>query len=128
MSMLDALGGGARKATVLTALVSTLQDRGGLPALVKMFDQAGLSEILQSWLSGGENRSISPSQVLQALGPSGGGILGAVARSAGLGEEDTASELSQVLPKAIDLLSPDGAVPEGPLGDIATKAFGKLFG
>ena len=126
---LDRLGGdGAKKGVLLATLVSMLQDRGGLSSLVGMFERAGLADIVQSWIGGGANRPVSPAQIIAAMGPSGGNILGDLASKVGFGERETADQLSDVLPKAVDLLSPEGAVPDGPLGDLAKSALGKLFG
>lgn len=129
MDFLDKLGGkSAKQGMLLATLVSLLQDRGGLSALVGMFDKAGLADIAKSWIGGGANAPVSPSQIMAAMGPSGGNILGDLASKVGFGEQEAASELSDVLPKAVDMLSPDGAVPDGPLADLAKSALGKLFG
>jgi len=129
MDFLDKLGGkSARQGLLLTTLVSLLQDRGGLSALVGMFDKAGLADIARSWIGGGANAPVSAAQVMAALGPSGGNILGDLASRAGTDERETANDLSDILPKAVDLLSPKGSVPDGPLGDLAQSALGKLFG
>lgn len=56
---------------------------------------------------------VSPDQVSDVLGE---GILGQIAAQLGLSPNAAAGQLSQVLPKVIDHLTPDGQVPAGGLG------------
>jgi len=97
---------------------------GGLPGLVNQFQNAGLNDIVQSWVSTGENKAISPDQIQSALGDNITGI----AAKLGLSTSDVASQLSNVLPQVVDKLTPNGTIPEGNVLDQGMDAVKKLFG
>lgn len=133
MGLLDqvvgaALGGGKSaglNAVLLQQLIGLLTKPGALNELMASFQQQGLGNILQSWLGGGQNLPISPSQVQQVLGD---GALSALARSAGAGVPETAEALSSLLPKVIDGISPGGRAPaENDLGGLLASV-GKILG
>ncbi len=83
---------------------------GGLRDLVNRFQQNGHGEIANSWLGTGPNRSISPEQLQQALGPD---TVNALAKQAGISQVDVLSGLSRDLPNAVDELTPTGRIPTG---------------
>ena len=70
----DAISGGAQQVQDTLgnaggALGSLLENTGGLSGLVEKFNQAGLGETVQSWISQGENLPISLEQIQSVLGP-----------------------------------------------------------
>jgi len=67
-----------------------------------------LGSTVQSWVGTGANQPISPDQVHQAFG---GGTLAQLAAKAGINPQELAQKLSQVLPTAIDKLTPEGKIP-----------------
>jgi len=73
--------------------------------ILKQFEQQG--ETVKSWVGTGANQPISADQVHQALGS---GTLQELAAEVGLNPQDLAQKLSQILPQAIDKLTPGGAV------------------
>ncbi len=83
---------------------------GGIGALQQVLAQAGLGEQVNSWIGTGENQPVSASQLISALG-GGDGPLASLAQSAGLSQEDVASQLSEGLPELINQLTPQGHVP-----------------
>ncbi len=91
------------------ALVSNPQT-GGLAGLVQAFKDKGLDDIVSSWIGTGENRATSPEQLQQALGAD---RIQEVARSAGVTGAEAGQGLAALLPQIIDLLTPDGKLPEG---------------
>ena len=99
---------------------------GGLGGLVQAFDKAGLSNIVKSWVSTGQNLPISAEQLQQVLG---NGKIAEIAKLLGMQQGDVAAQLSQLLPKAVDHLTPNGQVPAKGLGqaDIG-KALGSILG
>ncbi|MFZ6743868.1 YidB family protein [Undibacterium sp. JH2W] len=119
------------KAALMQAVVSMLGDKQpggvGLQSLISAFHQAGLADIVQSWVSSGQNMPISAAQIQQALG---GGQLQQLADAAGISHEGAASHLADFLPGIIDHLTPHGQVPEA--GNINPAAvlqqFSSLFG
>jgi uncharacterized protein YidB (DUF937 family) len=111
-----AFGGGAGGggADVLSGVIGMLgqggADGGGLAALVQKFQQAGLGEVVASWIATGPNQAISGEQLSRVLGPD---ALGGVARQLGLDSNDLMGQLAQMLPGLVDQLTPDGRLPQG---------------
>ena len=89
---------------------------GGLAGLAAKFQQGGLGEVLQSWVSTGQNLPISADQLQAVLGPD---TLATLARQFGLNANDVAGPLSQLLPQVVDRLTPQGQMPQGGLGGAA---------
>jgi uncharacterized protein YidB (DUF937 family) len=108
-------GGGGQEAALMNAVMSLLSDNGsggaaGLGGLVGKLQQAGLGDIVNSWISTGQNLPVSGSQLQDALGSD---TLGPLARQLGLGEGDLAGGLAGLLPQVVDGLTPDGRLPSG---------------
>ena len=117
--------GGGMNAMLLQQLVPMLCKPGALGNLMGAFQQNGLGHIVQSWLGTGQNLPISPDQVKQVLG---GGTVAELAQKAGIGEHETASALSGLLPQVIDKISPNGQAPAAnDLGGLLSSV-GKMFG
>ena len=108
MSLLDGLLGGAIGGEMATVVNSFIQQHGGVQGVVAQFEKQGLGPTVQSWVGSGPNQAISPDQVHQVFGS---GMIAQLAAKAGLNPQDLAQKLSQVLPGAIDKLTPDGKVP-----------------
>jgi uncharacterized protein YidB (DUF937 family) len=100
---------------------------GGLAGLVKSFHKGGLGEIVNSWVSTGQNLPISAEQIRSVLG---GSSLQGLAEQLGVSPEQASGSLAELLPQVVDHLTPNGQVPEG--GDLLTQGLdllkGKLFG
>ncbi len=98
---------------------------GGLAGLVDKFHQGGLGDVVNSWISTGQNLPVSADQIRQVLGPD---TIGKLAQQLGLGHGDVAAQLAQALPHLVDHLTPNGQMPTGGgLGELA-GALGGLFG
>ena len=123
MSMLDDLmkqaGGLAEIAQknpqAVAAVLALLSSRNtsvggstGLGGLVAQFQQAGLGDMMSSWISTGPNPPISAQQVTQVLG---GDVISQFAKQAGVSHGDAGSLLASLLPSVVDHLTPDGQVP-----------------
>ena len=111
MSLLDGLLGGAVGAEMATVVNSFIQQHGGVQGIVTQLEKQGLGATVQSWVGTGPNQPISPDQVHQVFGS---GTLAQIAAKAGLNPQELAQKLSQVLPTAIDKLTPEGRVPSKP--------------
>ncbi|MEO7053124.1 MAG: YidB family protein [Rhodanobacter sp.] len=117
MSLLNDLLGGqgqqAGGATSILAIASQLlQKAGGVQGLTSMLQEHGLGGAVQSWIGTGANQPVSGGQLGQAL--QGGGLGNFVQEAAsklGVDPATVLSGLSQVLPHAVDHLTPDGQVP-----------------
>jgi uncharacterized protein YidB (DUF937 family) len=108
MGLLDGVLGGAVGAEMATVVNSFIQQHGGLQGIVAQFEKQGFGPTVQSWVGTGANQPISPDQVHQVFGS---GMIAQIAAKAGMNPQDLAQKLSQVLPTAIDKLTPEGKVP-----------------
>lgn len=96
--------------TQLTQAVSQLIDEcGGMDGLVKKFQDKGLGDVVQSWISSSPNISVSSDQITNVLGFD---LLQKVARQVGMTPEGLSQQLSTYLPLLVDKLSPNGMVPQ----------------
>jgi uncharacterized protein YidB (DUF937 family) len=136
MGLLDQLGGAVGSvlgqgkgagvsAVLLQQLIAMLSKPGALSDLTSKFQSAGLGNILQSWISTGQNLPISGDQIRQVLGA---GTVADLAKKAGIGESDTTGALASLLPQVIDKLSPGGKVPAANDLGAALASLGKLLG
>ena len=99
---------------MLVNMLSNNGPHGGLGGLADKFNQAGMGDVLNSWIGSGKNQPISGDQLTQVLGHD---TLGQIAGQLGLNHGDTAGALSQILPGLIDQLTPHGQAPAGGLGN-----------
>jgi uncharacterized protein YidB (DUF937 family) len=110
MGMLDGLLGGIVGAGMVSVVSSIIDKHGGLQGVVSEFEKNGLGATVKSWVGTGPNQPISPDDVQKALGPD---LLQQLSAKSGLSVQDLAQKLSQVLPQAVDTLTPNGALPKG---------------
>ncbi len=109
---------------VLGGLLAADGGQGGLSGLVEKFNQAGLGAVVASWIGNGQNLPVSAEQISNILGSD---AVANVARQLGIDPAQAAGQLSQMLPGLIDKLTPNGAVPQGGLGN-AGDLMGALGG
>lgn len=118
-------GGGNALLETVMQLVNNPQT-GGLGGLVQSFQQGGLAEIVNSWVSTGQNLPISAEQIQSVLGNS---TLQDLAAKLGMSNEQISGGLAAMLPQVVDQLTPNGEVPQG--GDLLAQGLdllkGKLF-
>jgi len=81
---------------------------GGLGGLLNRFQQNGLGDVINSWVGPGDNKPVTPGQIGATLGPD---VLKTLSQRTGLSEQELMSMLSQVLPGAVDKLTPNGRLP-----------------
>lgn len=96
------------------SLVSNDGPVGGLPGLMAKFQQAGLGDMIGSWLGTGANQPISGEQLSSVLGS---GPLAQIAAQLGMAPAAAAGQLADVLPGLVDKLSPQGQAPQGGFGN-----------
>ncbi len=94
---------------------------GGLAGLVQTFQQGGLGDIVNSWVSSGQNLPISAEQIQAVLG---GSSLQGLASQLGMSPEQASGSLSQLLPQLVDQMTPNGQLPEG--GDLLSQGLDLL--
>lgn len=118
MSMLDGIISdvarrfnlGERTGPLITALLGFIGNpqSGGIRGFVDRFRQAGLGGLVDSWLGQGPNLDLEPRQLEQGMGRDN---IERVSASAGVAPAVAAPALAFLVPKIIDLITPDGVVP-----------------
>ncbi|OEJ23745.1 hypothetical protein AR457_03785 [Streptomyces agglomeratus] len=107
------LGGADGRAGLLGSLLgslggSTAGSGNPLDGLLAALGEGGLGHQAHSWVGAGANEPVDGAQLAQALPPD---TLEEVAREAGLPTDEAADQLAQVLPQAVDKLTPGGQLP-----------------
>ena len=81
---------------------------GGLGDLIDHFRNSGLGKKADSWVSTGQNEPVDEAELGGALGPD---LLDTLAQQTGLSRQELLKRLSQVLPQAVDHMTPEGRLP-----------------
>jgi uncharacterized protein YidB (DUF937 family) len=129
MGLLDSVLGmvtggqqGGGNAALLNMVVGMLANNaggagggGGLADIVGKFQQAGMGDVVSSWIGTGQNAPISGDQLGNVLGSD---MIANIAKQLGVSHGDAAGQLAQMLPQVVDKLTPNGEAPAGGLGDI----------
>ncbi len=123
MGLLDSVLGGGNNDMMSTVLGLIGGQKGGLAGLVSQFASNGLEDLISSWVGSGENKAISTEQLASALGSE---KINEIASKLGTDSNSVLSQLTDILPKAVDKLTPEGKVPED--DDILGKAKDLLSG
>lgn len=110
MGLFDGIIGGVVGAQMATVVSRLIEQHGGVQGIISELQSKGLGDTVQSWINPGPNQPVSASQIHQALGPD---TIANLAAKLGVSPEVLASKLSEVLPKAVDALTPGGVVPPG---------------
>jgi uncharacterized protein YidB (DUF937 family) len=98
-SILGGLLGGGAAGSVLN---------GGLRNLIGDMEEKGQGDVAQSWVGRGENRSIAPNDLANALGAD---TIDTLSNQTGMPRDQLLSGLSQHLPELVDQLTPEGRLP-----------------
>lgn len=115
-------GGQARGNDLLGAVMSIVQQNGGLPGIVNMLRNNGLGQQADSWVGTGPNAGVSAEQMTDVFGGSG---LGNLASQLGTSPGQAGSILSQILPELVNQLTPNGQIPENH-NDLVSQALSML--
>ena len=110
MGMLDGLLGGIVGAGMVSVVNGIVEKHGGLQGVVNEFERNGLGPTVKSWVSTGPNQPISSDDVQRVLGPD---LLQQLSQKSGVSVPDLARKLSEVLPQAVDKMTPNGSIPTG---------------
>ena len=98
----------------VTSMLGNDGAHGGLGGLIQKFQQAGLGDVMGSWVGSGQNQPISGDQLSGVLGPD---AISGLAAKLGMSSDEAAGQLSSILPGLIDQLTPHGQAPENGLGN-----------
>jgi uncharacterized protein YidB (DUF937 family) len=101
-------------AGALGGLLANNGEHGGLGGLVSKFEQAGMGDVINSWIGKGENAPISGGQLQDALGSD---VVSGIAQKLGINAATLLPMLATMLPALIDHLTPKGQVPAEGLGN-----------
>jgi OmpA-OmpF porin, OOP family len=91
----------------LLILVSN-ERTGGLQGFLDQFRRAGLGETVSSWVSRGSNTPITTEQLERAIGND---TVNRITSNVGVARAAGASALAYMIPRVVDLLTPEGVVP-----------------
>jgi uncharacterized protein YidB (DUF937 family) len=107
------LGGGTHS-DLVNELIGMLnnQQTGGISGLVEKFSGKGLDDIVNSWVGTGQNLPITPQQIQQVLGSD---TIKQFASKMGVNTDQASKQISNLLPKVVDKLTPNGQMPQGDL-------------
>jgi uncharacterized protein YidB (DUF937 family) len=108
MGIFDGVVGGIVGGGMASVINDILEKHGGVQGFVGEFERKGLGATVKSWVSTGPNHPITPDQVHQVVGPD---LLQQLSVRTGLPVQELTEKLAQILPGAIDKLTPNGAVP-----------------
>lgn len=119
-SVMGGLMGGQAEQSPVGGILSSLLSGGsgaaggaqssGLMNLVSRFEQSGLGNVAQSWISNGPNQSVTPQQLQQVFGQQ---QVNQWAQQANVQPHDLLSQLAHFLPQLVDGMTPQGQVPQG---------------
>ena len=122
--ILGMLGNQPQLMQIASSLLSNDGTHGGLSGLMDKFQQAGMGDVLASWVGTGANQAISGDQLSSVLGSD---AVAGLASKFGVNPGDLAGQLSSVLPGLVNHLTPDGQAPAAGLGN-ADQLMGMLGG
>jgi uncharacterized protein YidB (DUF937 family) len=101
---------------------SSVGGSGGLGGILNALKGQGLEDVVSSWLGGGANKAVSPSQLESALGSD---TIAQFASKAGIGGAEASTVLAGLLPQLVDNLSPKGDLPDaGSMEGLLKKVLG----
>ncbi len=78
---------------------------GGLSSIVAKLEQAGMGELVKSWLGNGDNLPISADQLNEVLNSD---QVKQIAEKFGIPADDVLGTLANILPGVVDKASPNG--------------------
>ena len=105
-----------RRGRCARRLGPALQSAGGIDGLMEKLRGGGLGSQVDSWVSPGPNEPVDPQLLGQALGPE---TTPKMSSQTGLDIGQLLPLLAAVLPQLVNMLTPDGRVPEGGLDQAA---------
>jgi uncharacterized protein YidB (DUF937 family) len=109
MGLLDGVLGGIVGAELTHVVGGLIQQNGGVQGLMNQFQQKGLGGIVQSWVGTGANQPVSVDQLHQVLGSD---AIAQMAAKLGINSQDLSKKIAELLPEAVDKMTPGGVVPK----------------
>ncbi|MBI6336909.1 DUF937 domain-containing protein [Proteus mirabilis] len=98
---------GGEKINQFKTVLEWVETQGGIEGLVKQFNSAGLSELIQSWISTGSNLPINAEQIVQVFSSP---VINELAAKINMNTAEASDMAAQYLPKLVDKLTPEGVI------------------
>ena len=111
MGLLDGMLGGALGAGLAVAATKFIDEHGGVSGIANQLQTHGLGDTVNSWIGKGENHPIAAEDLQRVFGS---GTLADMAARIGMTPEELTQKMSQILPAAVDQMTPDGVIPPAP--------------
>jgi uncharacterized protein YidB (DUF937 family) len=92
----------------LAPVVIGMLKSGGLQKMISGFQDKGMADKADSWVSTGDNKPVSGNEMRVALGDE---EVHQVAQQAGISEDEAADVLAKVVPEVVNNLTPNGQLP-----------------
>ena len=107
----EKFGLGDKAGGLLATLLGLIANpaNGGFSGFIGKFKDAGLGDLVNSWITTGDNTPISDEQFESALGAD---TISSVAEQAGVDKATATSALASMTPQVVDALTPDGEIPD----------------
>ena len=105
MGLLDGVLGGV----VGSLVTDVLQKHGGVQGVVQQFEAQGFGPTVRSWVGTGTNLPITADQLHQVLGSD---FVQQLAAKTGISVPELTQHLAQILPQAVDRMTPNGEIPK----------------
>ena len=86
-----------------------IEKHGGLQGVINEFERNGLGATVKSWVSTGPNATNPRRRIAEALGPD---LLRQAVGEVWAVSAGPDAEARQVLPQAVDTMTPDGTLPK----------------
>lgn len=109
MGLFDGILGGVVGAEMATAVSGLIERHGGVQGIVTQLEQQGLGATAKSWVGTGANLPITADQIHSVFGSN---LVKELAAKVGVNPDELAAKLAQVLPQAVDKLTPNGVVQQ----------------
>jgi uncharacterized protein YidB (DUF937 family) len=105
------LGGGSNNHdnSVASIIQMVVNSQGGIGGLVEKFQQGGLGDMINSWISTGPNPPITHEQVGSVFSPD---QISDLAKQMGGDHSAAMGAIAKYLPDIIDRLTPQGTLPQ----------------
>ena len=88
--------------------VKKLIEERDLSSFAQKFEESGMDEQVESWISTGQNLPVVGDQITKALGND---TVRDVATKLGITEDQAADELAQAVPEVVNEMTPEGRLP-----------------
>jgi uncharacterized protein YidB (DUF937 family) len=112
-------------AAALTGIASAIGDQGGIDGILDKLRGAGFGEQVDSWISTGDNETIPPQQLANALGDD---TVHQLSTSSGISVAQLLPLLATFLPTIVNMLTPKGEAPAGGVNEAAANSGPDLGG